>query len=113
MEDEEKVLKGLECLSDENNICSKNTCPYNMFESCVPEISHDALNLLKEQQEIIDELNAAIKEWRNLKWFTPYEVGIAMVTHGQKDPQFKWGETIRYSPAEVEKILNEVGKNEN
>lgn len=54
MIDREKVLKGLECLSDENNICSKNTCPYYMFGSCVPEISHDALELLKEQQETIE-----------------------------------------------------------
>lgn len=113
MADMKNVLNGLECLSDENNICSKNTCPYNMFESCVPEISHDALALLKEQQEIIDELNTAIKEWRNLKWFTPYEVGLALVAHGHKDPQFTLGEIIKYSPAEVEKILNEVGHNEN
>lgn len=47
----EKVLKGLECLSDENNICSKNACPYYMFESCIPEISHDALELLKKQSQ--------------------------------------------------------------
>ena len=109
MSDLEKVITGLECCSVKQS-CSG--CPW-MGLDCNDRLHLAALELLKEQQEIIDELNAAIKEWRNLKWFTPYEVGIAMVTHGQKDPQFKWGETIKYSPAEVEKILNEVGKNEN
>ena len=113
MDKHEKVIKGLEsCIlhnPDDHARCMQ--CPYE--SNCVNRLKMDALELLKEQQEIIDELNTAIKEWRNLKWFTPYEVGIAMVTHGQKDPQFKWGETIKYSPAEVEKILNEVGKNEN
>ena len=56
MIDREKVLKGLECLSDENNICSKNICPYYIFESCVTEISHDALELLKEQEAQIERL---------------------------------------------------------
>ena len=80
MADREKVLKGLECCilrnPDDHARCSQ--CPYG--SNCVNRLKMDALNLLKEQQEIIDELNAAIKEWRNLKWFTPYEVGIAMVT---------------------------------
>ena len=53
MTDREKVMNGLECLSNENNICSKNTCPYYMFESCVPEISHDALELLKKHPQWI------------------------------------------------------------
>lgn len=101
----QKIMSDLEGLTFDD---------WHMFhcDSDVQGIAIDALNLLKEQQEIINELNTAIKEWRNLKWFTPYEVGIAMVTHGQKDPQFKWGETIKYSPAEVEKILNEVNRDE-
>lgn len=114
----EKVLKGLECCCQMNGNVCRTECPYSdecIENECVgtAHLCANALELLKEQQEIINELNTAIKEWRDLKWFTPYEVGIAMVTHGQKDPQFKWGETIKYSPADVEKILNEVGQNEN
>ena len=37
--------------------------------------------------------------------FTPGEVCTAMVLHGQGNKRFKLGETIRYSPSEVEKIL--------
>ena len=81
MADYKKVLKGLECLSDENNICSKNTCLYYMFESCVPEISHDALELLKKQPQWISvedrmppELHSmwfplyGTSKWKNVMW---------------------------------------------
>lgn len=38
--------------------------------------------------------------------FTPSEVAIRPVCTGQgDDKKFQWGETIRYSPSEVEKIL--------
>lgn len=37
--------------------------------------------------------------------YTPGEVCTAMVLHGQGNKRFKLGETIRYSPSEVEKIL--------
>lgn len=39
------------------------------------------------------------------KRFTPAEVDIALVIHGQHDLRFKLGETIRYSPSEVRHIL--------
>ena len=38
-------------------------------------------------------------------------VGL-IVEHGQNDKQFKLGETIRYRPSEIEKILKEAVDNE-
>lgn len=98
----------------------------------------DAMELLKEQQETIaslqsticklnaalaeqpedkelhlDDLDAlvnmiAIKAKAEGRFFSPYEVGLALVQRGQHDDRFKWGEVIKYSPSEVEQILNEV-----
>ena len=39
------------------------------------------------------------------KLFAPDEVVTALVVHGQSDMQFKLGETIKYSPSDVGKIL--------
>ena len=39
------------------------------------------------------------------KLFTPQEVDMALVVHGQSDMQFHLGETIKYSPSDVRKIL--------
>ena len=102
MVDREKVLKGLEIHTKPNSRCVG--CPYPNNGLCGDQLYMDALKLLKEQQETIDKLNTAIATKHSLL-FSPYEVGLAMVAHGRKDPQFKWGETIRYSPSEVEKIL--------
>ena len=101
-------------------------------------LRRDALELLKEQQETISslqgticKLNAtlaeqpadkelhlddldmlvnmiAIKAKAEGRFFSPYEVGLALVQRGQHDERFKWGEVIKYSPSEVEQILNEV-----
>ena len=71
MTNREKVLKGLECLSDENNICSKDTCPYYMFEGCVPEISHDALELLKKQPQWISVEDRLPENAKHLGAFCP------------------------------------------
>ena len=80
MTNREKVLKGLECLSDENNICSKDTCPYYMFESCVPEITHDALELLKKQSQWIsvedglpeEEINPLTMDFKEVLCFCDF-----------------------------------------
>ena len=102
----------------------------------------NALELLKEQQETITslqgticKLNAALAEQPEDKelhlddldmlvnmiairakaegrFFSPYEVGLALVAHGQHDERFKWGEMIKYSPSEVEQILNEVSQDD-
>ena len=39
--------------------------------------------------------------------FTPEEVCEKMVNHGQGNARFKLGETIMYSPSEVEKLLKD------
>ena len=109
MADREKVLKGLECLARTKEPTSNpcKDCGYidrPNFAMCVVDVAIDALELLKEQQETIDELNTAIATKHSLL-FSPYEVGLAMAANGRKDPQFKWGETIRYAPSEVAKIL--------
>lgn len=39
------------------------------------------------------------------KQFSPDDVMMKMVVHGQADRRFKLGETIRYSPSDVRKIL--------
>ena len=40
--------------------------------------------------------------------FSASDVGRAMVVHGQNDKRFSWGDTIRYSPSEVEELLNQT-----
>ena len=42
--------------------------------------------------------------------FTAEDVCNILIKHGQKDLQFKVGETIKYSPADVYGILKEVSK---
>ena len=74
------------------------------------------IELLKqpEDKELhLDDLDMlvkmiAIKAKADGRFFSPYEVGLALVAHGQHDERFKWGEVIKYSPSEVEQILNEV-----
>ncbi|MBQ3989488.1 MAG: hypothetical protein II630_01490 [Bacteroidales bacterium] len=34
-------------------------------------------------------------------------INLALVERGQSDKRFKWGETIRYAPSEVQQIINE------
>lgn len=51
--------------------------------------------------------NECIDAWNTRKGFTPTEVEFKIVARGQKDNRFKLGETIRYSPSEVRKILTD------
>ena len=49
----------------------------------------------------------AAEYWNRRESFTPNEVALLMIEHGQGDGnKFKWGETIKYSPSEVLDILN-------
>ena len=34
-------------------------------------------------------------------------IGLALVKRGQGDKRFTWGDTIRYTPSEVQQIINE------
>lgn len=121
MIDKEKVLTGLECCSMNGKGCRQ--CPYNKECDVMPDFGNaqlcsDALELLKqpEDKELhLADLDAlvnmiAIKAKAEGRFFSPYEVGLALVQRGQHDERFKWGEVIKYSPSEVEQILNEVIK---
>lgn len=55
--------------------------------------------------EHLKDLNECMRLKADLCWYSPYEVGLKLVEYGQNDSRFSWGETIRYSPSEVEKIL--------
>lgn len=56
MADREKVLNGLEACADRTGALCR-TCPYDFRkEGCISDMAEDALELLKEQDEIIDAL---------------------------------------------------------
>ena len=61
MTDREKVIKGLECLTQrkEPTVNPCRDCGYinrPNFAICVKDVASDALALLKEQQKLIDEI---------------------------------------------------------
>lgn len=121
MVDRKKVLAGLESCADSTGALCR-TCPYDFVhnENCMGDMARDALELLKqpEDKELhLDDLDMlvkmiAIKAKAEGRFFSPYEVGLALVAHGQHDERFKWGEVIKYSPSEVEQILNEVSQDD-
>ena len=126
------------CADSTGALCRTCPYDFVHNENCMGDMARDALELLKEQQETIAslqgticKLNAAlaeqpvdkelhlddldmlvkmiaIKAKAEGRFFSPYEVGLALVQRGQHDERFKWGEVIKYSPSEVEEILNEV-----
>ena len=108
----EKVIMGLECCSVKQS-CSE--CPWKGLD-CNDRLQLAALELLKEPEDKelhLDDLDMlvnmiALKAIAADRFFSPYEVGLALVQRGQHDERFKWGEVIKYSPSEVEQILNEV-----
>lgn len=51
MDDIEKVIKGLECCS--MDLCKDGCCPYWRESKCTPFLAKDALELLKEQPQIV------------------------------------------------------------
>lgn len=48
-----------------------------------------------------------VEKYKEMKDFTPYEVEVILVEYGQHDRRFKLGETIKYSPSDVRRILEE------
>lgn len=117
----EKVIKALECclISDDERKCP-DECPY--YDRCWDddspieyELKKDILELLKNADLTALDLvvtQMAKKVNDDGRFFSPYEVGLALVAHGQHDERFQWGETIKYSPSEVEQILNEVSQDD-
>lgn len=88
-----------ECVTRQSPCNEKSKlCDRNCGEC---DIAQNDLELIEMYDFVIGML-----EMQTERRFTPYEVGLAMVTAGQNDIRFKLGETIRYSPSEVEKILS-------
>ena len=48
-----------------------------------------------------------VERCKEMKGFTPDEIEMILIEHGQNDRQFKLGETIKYSPLDVRRILEE------
>lgn len=79
--------------NEKSKLCNRNCgeCDIAQNDLEIIEMYDFVISMLEMQQE---------------RRFTPYEVGLALVAVGQNDDRFGWGETIRYSPSEVEKILS-------
>ena len=61
MIDREKVIKALECCSNDKWGCRE--CPYfPEMESCEERLKHNALELIKAQEQQINELNERITQ---------------------------------------------------
>ena len=48
-----------------------------------------------------------VERCKEMKGFTPDEIEMILIEYGQNDRQFKLGETIKYSPSDVGRILEE------
>lgn len=117
MPDIKQVIKALECcvISDNERECP-DECPY--YERCWGnddpleyELKKDILELLKNAgltalDLVVTQMAKKVND--DGRFFSPSEVGLALIQHGQHDNRFKWGEVIKYSPSEVQQILNEV-----
>lgn len=56
---------------------------------------------------------SGLNDFMNKLTFSSYEVETKIAVHGQSDRQFKLGETIKYSPPEIGRILRgESGREE-
>ena len=73
----------------------------------------ELIKIYKRRKGIAGETAEALEHLKNYEigpTFTAEDVCNILIKHGQKDPQFKLGETIKYSPADVYSILKEVSK---
>lgn len=103
MTDIEMTIKGLERFrSDFKPFCG-NSSDWERIDNAIALLKNadlTALDLVATQ--------IAKKANDDGRFFSPYEVGLMLTQHGQHDNRFKWGEVIKYSPSEVEKILKEA-----
>jgi hypothetical protein len=60
--DIDKVIKGLECHGKGGSQGCRG-CPYELTHGCQLILCHDALALLKEQDETIKQQQAEIEKW--------------------------------------------------
>ena len=65
MADLEKVIRGLECCEKDVQLCYGETvCEYySLSPRCWTTLAHDALALIRQQQEKIRELEAELEQW--------------------------------------------------
>lgn len=61
MADIERVIKGLNCHI--NHDCRGNSCPYANNDACASDLLLDAIELLKEQREEIDNWIEAYSQY--------------------------------------------------
>ena len=86
MEQFEKVCKGLECCEKDVQLCYGETvCEYyRLSPRCLTTLAHDALTLIRKQQDRIKELEAAIAEWEK---FAPFLYAHGMLSEPPKEDQ--------------------------
>ena len=84
MDQFEKVCKGLECCEKDVQLCYGETvCEYySLSPRCWTTLAHDALALIRQQQERIEELEAAIAEWEK---FAPFLYAHGMLPEPPKE----------------------------
>lgn len=112
------------CYSDNLKNCKKEACPL-----CEEKISRPAaISILEEEVENcnsykelkkydpkFEELLAAerlainyLKRWDSL----PREISSYILARGQYGKEFEWGDEIKYTPSQIEKILKDFCKEE-
>ena len=87
MEQFEKVVQGLDCFVNGTvgplmDDCKIAGCKYFGHGDCEAEIMADALAMIRQQQERIKELEAAIAEWEK---FAPFLYAHGMLHEPPKE----------------------------
>ena len=87
MEQFEKVCKGLDCFVNHANgpyldDCRKAECEYLKAGDCEMMVMSDALTLIRQQQERIKKLEAAIAGWKK---FAPFLYAHGMLPEPPKE----------------------------
>jgi hypothetical protein len=75
--------------------------------------TNELIKIYKRREGIAGETAEALEHLKNYETgptFTAEDVRNILIEHGQKDHQFKLGETIKYSPTDIYDILKEVSK---
>ena len=60
MPDKDRVIKGINCLLSPKK-CDLRNCYYGAFDKCINEVLIDALELLKDQEDLGTELTNAVE----------------------------------------------------
>ena len=76
----------------------------------------ELIHICKRRESIAKETVEALerlKEYETGPTFTAEDVLLTLVECGQNDPQFKLGDTIKYSPADIYNILRKYQNDRN